>query len=69
MVSNIGYNSARTIKATGAYSNPEPEFLYLWDENNDLLSNPQAVLNESADWGREYHKLQNYYLRSQITEH
>lgn len=67
-VSNIGYNSARTIKATGAYSNPEPELLYLWDENNDLLSNPQAVLNESSDWGHEYRKLQNYYLRSQITE-
>ncbi|MDN3614771.1 LTA synthase family protein [Vibrio gallaecicus] len=65
-ISNIGYNNSRTIKESGAYSNANPEQLYSWNEHSELLSNPQSELNEEPEWGSEYRKLQNYYLRSQI---
>ncbi|WP_159656005.1 LTA synthase family protein [Vibrio atypicus] len=63
-VSNRGYNKVRSINQWGAYENGNPRRLYSWEDGVMTESTPTE--NPEADWASEYHKLQNYYLRSQV---
>ncbi|KHT52337.1 LTA synthase family protein [Vibrio sinaloensis] len=62
--SNRGYNKVRSINQWGAYENGNPTKLYAWDEG--VMTQTTPTDNPESDWAQEYHKLQNYYLRSQV---
>ncbi len=64
-VSNRGYNSSRSINQWGAYDNSNPEILYPWAKG--IMTETVPTHNPDVEWSKEYKKLQNYYLRSQIT--
>ncbi|MEZ8223217.1 LTA synthase family protein [Vibrio splendidus] len=66
-VSNIGYNSSRTITQKGAFANSNAEQLYPWRDDNKLLNHKKSTENPDSNWAKDYRKLQNYYLRYQIT--
>lgn len=63
-VSNRGYNKVRSINQWGAYDNGSSARLYAWD--NGVMTQTEPTDNPEPNWAKEYHKLQNYYLRSQI---
>jgi hypothetical protein len=63
-VSNRGYNSRRCINQWGAYDNKSPEMLYPWGEG--FMTQVEASQNPDVEWSKDYKKLQNYYLRSQV---
>lgn len=62
--SNRGYNSRRCINQWGAYDNKSPEKLYPW--NDGVMTETVPTQNPDVEWSKEYKKLQNYYLRSQV---
>lgn len=64
-VSNRGYNSSRCINQWGAYDNKSPEKLYPW--NDGVMTETVPTQNPDVEWSKEYKKLQNYYLRFQVT--
>ncbi|MFL1405766.1 LTA synthase family protein [Marinobacter sp. M1N3S26] len=66
-VSNIGYNAERVINQYGAFSRGA-EWYYPWVKDNPLYSGPEpeAQVPFSTRWAEEYHRLQDYYLRSQV---
>ena len=66
-VSNIGYNNARTITSHGAFTNANAEQLFPWRDEDSLFNQNNSVENPEQYWAQEYHKLQNYYLRYQVT--
>jgi phosphoglycerol transferase MdoB-like AlkP superfamily enzyme len=66
-VSNIGYNSARTITNHGAFANGNAEKLFPWRDQDSVFNLNSSVENPDQDWALEYRKLQNYYLRYQVT--
>jgi len=64
-VSGFGYHSARSITSQGSYLVSQPEMLYPW--TSDGLHNQEIkVSNDNPDQGREYGKLQDYFLRWQV---
>ncbi|MFB9213617.1 LTA synthase family protein [Vibrio sinaloensis] len=63
-VSNRGYNKVRSINQWGAYENGNPTRLYSWEQG--VMTETTPTENPEPDWAKEYHKLQNYYLRSQV---
>lgn len=63
-VSSRGYNSLRCINQWGAYDNKNPDKLYPWAEG--VMTEAVSIQNPDAQWCKEYTKLQNYYLRSQV---
>ncbi|WP_217520984.1 LTA synthase family protein [Vibrio metschnikovii] len=67
-VSNIGFNTGMIINAYGAVSNHPPFTFYPWQGEESLLTEPQASDEQTFDrqWGLEYHRLQEYFLRSQV---
>lgn len=67
-VSNIGYNVIQSINRYGAFSSRESGPFYPWREGNSLLNrrDPDSQTPFNVDWGKEYHQLQDYYLRSQL---
>ncbi|WP_099610822.1 LTA synthase family protein [Vibrio fujianensis] len=67
-VSNIGYNAAMVINPYGAVNNRPPFTFYPWQEGEMLLTEKQAsdAQTFNRQWGQEYHRLQEYFLRSQV---
>lgn len=67
-VSNVGFNLKRSINEYGAFSNESSGLYYPWDDDAPLLNQPKPEENRpfDADWAEEYHRLMDYYLRSQV---
>lgn len=66
-VSNLGYNMERSINPQGAFGTGA-EFYYPWDPENPLYNvpRPEQAVTFSSSWAEDYHRLQDYYLRSQV---
>lgn len=67
-VSNIGYNTKVSINQFGAFNSMGAEFFYPWSKEDPLLNESVAEKQSLFDmnWGKEYHRLQDFYLRSQV---
>ncbi|QBM17697.1 hypothetical protein MARI_18180 [Marinobacter sp. JH2] len=67
-VSNVGFNLKRSINEHGAFSNDKSGLFYPWQKENPLFNQPQPEEKRPFDagWAEEYHRLMDYYLRSQI---
>ncbi len=67
-VSNVGFNLKRTINEHGAFSNDSSGLYYPWQEDDPLLNHqqPKESRHFNAEWAEEYHRLMDYYLRSQV---
>ena len=67
-VSNVGFNLKRRINEHGAFSNDKSGLFYPWQKENPLFNQPQPEEKRPFDpsWAEEYHRLMDYYLRSQI---
>jgi phosphoglycerol transferase MdoB-like AlkP superfamily enzyme len=64
---NFGYNSGRVILNGGTYLSSKPEQLYPW-ASDGLHNLTKAEDNPAPELAAEYRKLQDYYLRWQITQ-
>ncbi|MFV0447206.1 MAG: LTA synthase family protein [Vibrio sp.] len=67
-VSNWGYNATRSINSYGAFSSNGSGVFHPWDKQHGLFSQAQPETDPKfdTDWGKDYHQLQDYYLRSQV---
>ncbi|MCW4441217.1 LTA synthase family protein [Vibrio splendidus] len=65
-VIDVGYNASRTITKMGAFSNSDPSQLYPWFDDKQL-NEASSIENPDLTWAQEYRKLQNYFLRYQVT--
>lgn len=66
--SRFGYNATRSISQFGAFSTQGNGLFYPWKEAS-TLRNQSMPVNEvpfDTEWAKEYHLLQDYYLRSQV---
>ncbi|PWI33089.1 phosphoglycerol transferase [Vibrio albus] len=64
---NFGYNNGQVISDEGVYLMAKPDQLYPW-ASDGLHNLTQPEPNPTPELAAEYHKLQDYYLRWQITE-
>lgn len=66
-VSNWGYNATRSINSYGAFSSSGSGVFHQWDRKNRLFSQTKSEQKIGfSEWAKNYHQLQDYYLRSQI---
>ncbi len=66
-IDNFGYNNGRVISEKGVSIPSKSEQIYPWaDDGLHNLIQPEH--NPDPELAAEYHKLQDYYLRWQITE-
>lgn len=67
-VSRFGYNAFRSINQYGAFSSEGNGLYYPWKEASILRNQPtpRKEVPFDAEWAKEYHLLQDYYLRSQV---
>lgn len=64
---NFGYNNGRVISDEGVYMMAKPDQLYPW-ASDGLHNLTQPEQNPIPELAAEYRKLQDYYLRWQITK-
>ncbi|QXO17268.1 LTA synthase family protein [Vibrio ostreae] len=67
-VSRFGYNATRSINQYGAFSTQGNGLYYPWQASSPLRNQAMPVSDVpfDAEWAKEYHLLQDYYLRSQV---
>lgn len=66
-IESFGYNAQRVINEQGSYDVYQPEKLYPWADDQ-WHSEESAVDNPNPQQGKEYRKLQDYYLRWQVAQ-